>query len=191
MFHIADDNGLLLLDLKDLRTMVNYVGEHAKEYTLSYGQIATQSIVKVWGIGDAMGKPDHAFTTAGTNGQGWYSEDDVTAPNGKAMRSGAITHNQTSKLSTIVVGPGVLSFSWKKSDVDAYLIDEWKFDISFLRGPGICFRLECQVTQESSVHHPEHCCLHKQCLPTSPSLTPRSPASLVSECSVSLIVPFL
>ncbi len=44
VFHIADDNGLLLLDLKDLRTMVNYVGEHAKEYTLSYGQIATQSI---------------------------------------------------------------------------------------------------------------------------------------------------
>lgn len=42
-------------------------------------------------------------------------------------------------------------------DVDAYLMDEWKFDISFLRGPGICFRLECQVTQESSVHHPEHC----------------------------------
>lgn len=44
VFHIADDNGLLLLDLKDLRTMVNYVGEHAKEYTLSYGQIASQSI---------------------------------------------------------------------------------------------------------------------------------------------------
>ena len=44
IFHIADDNGLLLLDLKDLRTMVNYVGEPAKEYTLSYGQIATQSI---------------------------------------------------------------------------------------------------------------------------------------------------
>ena len=44
IFHIADDNHLLLLDLKDLRTMVNYVGEHAKEYTLSYGQIASQSI---------------------------------------------------------------------------------------------------------------------------------------------------
>ena len=71
-------------------------------------------------------------------------------------------------------------------DVDAYLIDEWKFDTSFLRGPGICFRLECQVTQESSVHHPEHCRLHKQCLPTSPSLMPWSPASLVSECSLSL-----
>ena len=44
VFHIADDEGLLLLDLKDLRTMVNFVGEHAKEYTLSYGQIASQSI---------------------------------------------------------------------------------------------------------------------------------------------------
>ena len=44
VFHVADDEGLLLLDLKDLRTMVNYVGEHAKEYTLSYGQISTQSI---------------------------------------------------------------------------------------------------------------------------------------------------
>lgn len=44
VFHIADDNGLLLLDLKDLRSMVNYVGEHAKEYTMSYGQISAQSI---------------------------------------------------------------------------------------------------------------------------------------------------
>ena len=44
VFHVADDEGLLLLDLKDLRTMVNYVGEHAKDYTLSYGQIASQSI---------------------------------------------------------------------------------------------------------------------------------------------------
>ena len=44
IFHVADDEGLLLLDLKDLRTMVNFVGEHAKDYTLSYGQIATQSI---------------------------------------------------------------------------------------------------------------------------------------------------
>ena len=76
-------------------------------------------------------------------------------------------------------------------DVDAYLMDEWKFDISFLRGPGICFRLECHVTRESSVHHPEHCCLHKQCLPTSPSLTPWSPASLVPGCPLSFVVPFL
>lgn len=64
-------------------------------------------------------------------------------------------------------------------DVDAYLMDEWKFDISFSRGPGICFRLECQVTQESSVHQPEHCCPHKQCLPVSPLPMSRHLASMV------------
>ncbi|MGI6732191.1 MAG: helicase HerA-like domain-containing protein [Anaerovoracaceae bacterium] len=44
VFRIADDNGLLLLDLKDLRAMIQYVGENAKEYTLDYGNISSQSI---------------------------------------------------------------------------------------------------------------------------------------------------
>jgi len=44
VFHVADDNGLLLLDLKDLRSMVAYVGEHAQDYIYTYGQIASQSI---------------------------------------------------------------------------------------------------------------------------------------------------
>ena len=44
IFRIADDNNLLLIDLKDLRAMVNYVGEHKDEYTLSYGNIAQQSL---------------------------------------------------------------------------------------------------------------------------------------------------
>lgn len=74
-------------------------------------------------------------------------------------------------------------------DVDSCLMDEWKFDISFLRGPGICFRLAYQVTQESSVHHPKHCCPQKQGLPMSPSPTPRSPASWVPRCSLSLPLP--
>jgi hypothetical protein len=43
-FHVADDEGLLLLDLKDLRAMVGYVGEHASEYTLRYGNVASASI---------------------------------------------------------------------------------------------------------------------------------------------------
>lgn len=43
-FRVADDKGLLLLDLKDLRAMVQYVGDHAKEYTLDYGNISSQSI---------------------------------------------------------------------------------------------------------------------------------------------------
>ncbi len=43
VFRIADDKGMLLLDLKDLRAMVQYVGDHAKEFTLDYGNISAQS----------------------------------------------------------------------------------------------------------------------------------------------------
>ncbi len=44
VFRIADDRGLLLIDMKDLRSMLNYVAEHAKEYTAVYGNITSQSI---------------------------------------------------------------------------------------------------------------------------------------------------
>ena len=44
VFRIADDKGLLLLDLKDLRSMVQYVGDNAKEYKLTYGNISSQSV---------------------------------------------------------------------------------------------------------------------------------------------------
>lgn len=44
VFRVADDNGLLLLDLKDLRAMIQYVGENAKELTMKYGNITSQSI---------------------------------------------------------------------------------------------------------------------------------------------------
>ena len=44
VFRIADEQGLLLLDLKDLRSMVQYVGDNAKEYKLTYGNISPQSV---------------------------------------------------------------------------------------------------------------------------------------------------
>jgi len=44
VFKIADDNGLLLLDLKDLRAMLQHVGDHAKEFTTEYGNISAASI---------------------------------------------------------------------------------------------------------------------------------------------------
>ncbi len=44
VFRIADDRDLLLIDMKDLRSMLNYVAEHAKEYTASYGNITAQSV---------------------------------------------------------------------------------------------------------------------------------------------------
>ncbi|HEX4910531.1 MAG TPA: helicase HerA-like domain-containing protein [Permianibacter sp.] len=44
VFKIADDSGLLLLDLKDLRAMVQFVGENARDYTTEYGNISAASI---------------------------------------------------------------------------------------------------------------------------------------------------
>ncbi|BEU96484.1 DUF853 domain-containing protein [Acidovorax sp. DW039] len=44
VFKIADDNGLLLLDLKDLRAMLQYVGDNAKEFTTEYGNISSASV---------------------------------------------------------------------------------------------------------------------------------------------------
>lgn len=44
VFKIADDNGLLLLDLKDLRAMLQYVGDNAKEFTTGYGNISAASV---------------------------------------------------------------------------------------------------------------------------------------------------
>lgn len=47
IFKIADDEGLLLIDTKDLRSMLTYVGENAKEYSLTYGNIAKQSLTAI------------------------------------------------------------------------------------------------------------------------------------------------
>ncbi len=43
-FKIADDNGLLLLDLKDLRAMVQYVGDNAAQFKTQYGNVSPASI---------------------------------------------------------------------------------------------------------------------------------------------------
>ena len=44
VFRVADDRGMLLIDLKDLRALLNYVGEHAKEFELEYGRVSPQSV---------------------------------------------------------------------------------------------------------------------------------------------------
>lgn len=65
-FRIADDNGWLLLDLKDLRAMLAHVGEHAKTYKLEYGNISGASIgaiqrrlltLEEQGAADVFGEP--------------------------------------------------------------------------------------------------------------------------------------
>lgn len=44
VFRIADDQGLLLIDLKDLRAVLNYVSEHRAEYAADYGTMSSQSV---------------------------------------------------------------------------------------------------------------------------------------------------
>ena len=44
MFRIADERGLLLDDIKDMRSCLNYISEHASEYSQMYGNIATVSV---------------------------------------------------------------------------------------------------------------------------------------------------
>src|SRR6476660_9725526 len=43
-FKIADDNGLLLLDLKDLRALLEYVGNNARDFQTQYGNISAASV---------------------------------------------------------------------------------------------------------------------------------------------------
>ena len=44
VFKIADDNGMLLLDLKDLRAMLQFVGDNASQFTTEYGNVSSASI---------------------------------------------------------------------------------------------------------------------------------------------------
>ena len=44
VFRVADERGLLLIDMKDLRSMLNYVAQHASELTTTYGNVSSASI---------------------------------------------------------------------------------------------------------------------------------------------------
>ena len=44
VFRVADDQGMLLLDLKDLKAMLVYVSENAAQYTVKYGTVSKQSV---------------------------------------------------------------------------------------------------------------------------------------------------
>lgn len=44
LFRVADDEGMLLLDIKDLKAMLAYLGENAKNYTLQYGNVSTATV---------------------------------------------------------------------------------------------------------------------------------------------------
>jgi len=44
VFRVSDDDGLLLIDMKDLRIMLDYVAKNSKQYTTTYGNVASASI---------------------------------------------------------------------------------------------------------------------------------------------------
>jgi uncharacterized protein len=81
-FKIADDNGLLLLDLKDLRAMVQFVGDHADQFKTQYGNISAASVgaiqrglltLEQQGGDKFFGEPAlniQDFMQTGTNGRG-------------------------------------------------------------------------------------------------------------------------
>lgn len=78
LFKIADDEGLLLIDTKDLRSMLQYVGEHAEEYTLQYGNIAKQSLGAISRALTALESAggDQFFGEPALNIQDWLTVDE-------------------------------------------------------------------------------------------------------------------
>lgn len=82
VFKLADDQGLLLLDLKDLRALLAFAGEHARELTLEYGNITRASlgaiqrrllVLEEQGGEEFLGEPAldlHDFLRSGSRGYG-------------------------------------------------------------------------------------------------------------------------
>lgn len=77
VFKIADDEELLLIDTKDLKSMLNYVGENSKEYSASYGNIAKQSINTILrGVVALEAQGGEAFfTEPGLNISDWFATE--------------------------------------------------------------------------------------------------------------------
>ena len=79
IFKIADDEGLLLIDLKDLKSMLNYVSENAADYKAEYGNIAPQSVNAIMrglvALGDKGG--DVFFGEPALDINDWFVTKDV------------------------------------------------------------------------------------------------------------------
>ena len=116
---------------------------------------ASRTVTKVWGIGDTMGAPDHAFTTSGD--VGFTRVDDATATGGEAMRSGAIGNSAgyglytRSVLSTTVHGPGTLTFKWRASCEQD---DDYEWDHAEFAVDGVVTARINDVTEWREVEQP-------------------------------------
>ncbi len=78
VFRVADDQKLLLLDIKDLRSMLQYVGDHSKELTTTYGNVSKQSVGAILrailGLEDEGG--NNFFGEPALHIQDWFSRDE-------------------------------------------------------------------------------------------------------------------
>lgn len=82
-FKIADDNDLLLIDTKDLKSMLNYVSEHNKDFAESYGNISKVSIAAIVRaiVALEMAGGDKFFFEPALNIKDWFT----TGDGGKGM----------------------------------------------------------------------------------------------------------
>ena len=82
--------------------------------------VATATVTRLtWTFGEYLNWPEQTFTTGG-DAAGWTRVKGVSA-DGYALRSGPISHSQTSRLDTVVSGPGTVSFRWKVSCEDYFV----------------------------------------------------------------------
>jgi DNA helicase HerA-like ATPase len=94
VFKIADDNAMLLLDLKDLRAMLQYVGDNAKEFTTAYGNVSAASVGAIQRGLLQIGQRDFWRADAGHQrlhaDGGWQGVNILTAD--KLMNSPPVRH---------------------------------------------------------------------------------------------------
>lgn len=78
VFHIADEQGLLLLDMKDLRSMLSFCAEHHSEFTTEYGKMSPQSIGAIQRAMLTLEQQggDIFFGEPGLNIQDWIMTDE-------------------------------------------------------------------------------------------------------------------
>ncbi len=83
VYKIADDNNLLLIDTKDLKACLNYVGENAKDFAADYGNISKVSIAAIVRAVVALETEgaDSFFFEPALNIRDWFSVDS----NGRGM----------------------------------------------------------------------------------------------------------
>ena len=85
VFKVAEDEGMDLDNLEDLKSILNYVGENRAKYTIDYGNVTTQSVgvilrslnvLENQGLGNFFGEPEldlHDFVSVDNNGKGFIN----------------------------------------------------------------------------------------------------------------------